>query len=154
MMNVEIHLFIGSILMLFLAILLAINQYRGRLPAHTDLRNVKKKTSKEEKRIHPRYDTSLRIKYYKHPSDEGTSWVKDISRGGIRLFLNNPFEIGTLLEIEINLPYDTRPVLAQSNVIWTEENDAGLSFSDVDQEDINRIFRYIGHKQQIKASKI
>ena len=153
-MNAEIPLLVGSILMLFLAISLAIGQYRERLPLSSGLKKIGKKAAEGERRIHPRYSTSLRVKYYKPPLEEGISWIKDISRGGIRVFLDNPFKIGTLLEIEISLPYDTQPVFAQSNIVWARENDAGLSFSEVDQDDINRIFQYIGNKEQIKVAQV
>lgn len=154
-MDVEIYLLTGSILLFVLAIILAICQYKEKrlvIPIAIS-RNFRRKIMAEERRIYPRYRTSLRIKY-KIPLElkESISWIKDISRGGLRLLLiDNPnLEIGTLLSLEINLPYDKKPILAQSRIAWTRSDDAGLSFDAVKEEDINRIFQYISHRERIK----
>lgn len=153
-MEIEIHLLIGSILIFALAIFLVISQYRERLPSPQLTGSVKRKTRKRERRIYPRYKTSLRIKY-KTPSEEGISWVKDISRGGVRVFLNDPFRVGTSLKIEVNLPHDSSPILVQGSVVWKQEvqEDAGISFDEAEQKDINRIIRYIDNKKRIGFSR-
>ena len=152
-MEVQIHLLIGSISILFLAIFLAIAQYKEGVST-LSLRNVGK-TGKREKRIYPRYETSLRIKYKISSEKESISWIKDISRGGIRLFLNNPFKIGTSLKIEINLPYDIKPIFAQGSIVWMKEkdDDSGLRFDEVKQEDLSRIIQYIGNRKQMMLLK-
>jgi len=154
-MDVEIYLLSGSILMFVLAIFLAICKYREKRPV-TPLaiaKNFRKKINAEERRIYPRYKTALRIKY-KIPLElkESICWVKDISRGGLQLFLidNLNLKIGTLLSLEINLPYDNKPIFAQSRIVWTQGDDTGLSFDTVEEEDINRIFRYISNRKRIK----
>ena len=151
-MDVQIHLLIGSISILFLAIFLAIGQHKERLSTIPSLRDFTRKIIRGERRIYPRYKTSLRAKYKTPSEEEGVSWIRNISRGGVQLFLNKSFPINTFLRLEIHLPYDSKPIFAQGGVVWTqnENGSAGLSFSEVNQPDINRIIEYIGHKEQMK----
>lgn len=136
-MNVAMNLLSVSILILIFAILLIISNYKK--PAGF------KKPSKEERRAHPRYKTSLRIKYIT-PIEEGVSWIKDISEKGARLFLNNTLktlEIGESLGIEINIPYDLQPIIVNGNIVWLKEDNAGINFDNVVQGDLNRVIQYI-----------
>ena len=133
-MDVDIHLLGISGLILLLAALLIIGNYIEKPAA-----------SKKERRAHPRYKTSLRIKY-KTPLEEGISWIRDISEKGARLFLNSTLktlEIGEFLGIEISVPYDPQPVIIRGNIVWAKEDDAGFNFGDVIQGDINRIMQYV-----------
>lgn len=101
----------------------------------------------------PRYKTSLRIKY-KTPIDEGISWIKDISKSGARLFLNNTLRtvgVGEPLEIEINLPYDVQPILVKGNIVWAQDNDAGFHFVEAIQEDIDKIIQYVNPEDKDAA---
>jgi hypothetical protein len=137
-MYVEANLFSASILVLVFAVLLIITHSK-RTPARP------RGPFKKERRSHPRYKTSLRIKY-KTPIDEGISWIKDISRSGARLFLNNTLKtvaVGEPLEIEISLPYDVQPILVKGNIVWAQDSDAGLHFVEAIQEDIDKIIRYV-----------
>ena len=142
-MYVEINLFGVSILLLIFAILLAISQPR-RAPATASSRPPNK-----ERRAHPRYKTSLRIKY-KTPLEEGISWIKDISKSGARLFLNNTLKtlgIGDSLEIEIALPYEAQPVTVQGNIVWSKDEDAGFQFEKILQGSIERIIQYVSSEE-------
>lgn len=137
-MDVAISLLGVSVLILIFAILLFIGHY-GRRETRF------KKVYKKEKRAHPRYKTSLRIKY-KAPSGEGVSWIRDISESGARLFLNSTLktlQVGESLGLEINLPYEAQPVSIEGSIVWSEDNDAGFHFDKVIEGDINRIVQYI-----------
>lgn len=151
-MEVQIHLLIGGVLLLFLAVFLAIAQHREGLPAPTGLISSKKKFFRRDRRVFPRYNALLRIKY-KTPLEEGISWIKDISRGGARLFLNN-LAVGTVLSLEINLPYDQNSIFAQGNIVWRRGTDSGLNFGAAEQDDLTRIIEYIGLQKKIRSSKI
>ena len=151
-MDIQIHLLIGSMLLIFLAVFLAIVQHRDSLPKPTRLINRKKKIFGREKRMFPRYKALLRIKY-KTPLEEGISWVKDISRGGVRLFLNN-LAVETVLSMEIDLPYDRKPIFAQGNIVWRRGTDSGLSFGAAEQDDLSRILEYLGLREQVRSSKL
>lgn len=151
-MVVEIHLLIGSLVMLFVAGYLAVAQNRGNLPKPSGLINPQKGILRKEKRIFPRYRTLLRTKY-KTPLEEGISWIKDISRGGVRLFLNN-IPVGTVLAMEINLPYEQKSIFAQGSIVWTRSTDSGINFGAVEQDDLSRIIQYIGLQEQIRSSRV
>jgi hypothetical protein len=153
-MEVQIYFLIGSIFILCLTIFLAIAQHKGWLLIPS-FKITRVKTGKIEKRIFSRHNTSLKIRYKVSSGEEGVSYVKDIGRGGIRLFLNNPFRIGTLLNIEIKLPFDITPILAKGSVVWTDEDesDAGISFDEVRQQDLNRIMQYIGNRKEMLTEK-
>ena len=151
-MDIQIHLLIGSMLLLFLAISLTIAQHRESLPQPTGLINRKKKIFRRARRIFPRYKALLRIRY-KTPLEEGISWIKDISRGGVRLFLNS-LALETVLSMEINLPYDRKPIFAQGNIVWRRGTDSGLSFGAVEQDDLSRILEYVGLQERMRSSKL
>ena len=141
-MDVEIHLLIGSTLLFLAAIVVAISQNADKLPI-ARLISFRRKSYTRERRIYPRYKTLLRVKY-KAPLEEGATWIKDISRTGLRLLLDNPIQIGTLLKLEISVPYDPKPIFAQGNVVWMKEDHAGFCFDKVEQEELDRIMQHIG----------
>jgi len=156
MMDVEIHLLIASLTLLLLAIILAVTQRiiispQISLAYQPRWKSPKKETNKERRTYH-RHKTLLRTKY-KTNTEQGISWISDISRGGLRLFLaNKTFTIGTPLQVEIGLPHPQKPIFAQGNIVWMKEGEAGLSFSDVARGDVNRVIQYIGEREQLKAN--
>ena len=147
-MDFEIHLLGFSILILILAMLLLVSNYRKKPTAF-------KKGFKKERRAHSRYKTSLRVKYITSV-EEGISWIKDISEKGARLFLNSnlkTLEIGESLGIEINVPYDLQSIIVRANIVWLKEDDAGINFSNVAQGDINRVIQYIKDGEPVATPK-
>ncbi len=151
-MEVEVHLFVGSLFIFCIAIFLAFN--RSFIPAITPISDIFKKVAKgsvppkEERRAYPRYKTSLRARFIT-PIEEGVFWIRDISRGGIGFVLDKSLQIGTLMKMEITLPYDTQPIFLQGNIVWTKGDRAGLSFNNPPQDQITRILRYIDNRHQI-----
>ena len=141
-MDVEIHLLIGSILLFLVAIVVAMSQNVDKMPI-ARLISFRRKSYTRERRIYPRYKTLLRVKY-NTPLEEGVAWIKDISRTGVRFILENPLEIGTLLKLEISVPYDPKPVFAQGNIVWMQDDNAGFRFDKVEQEELDRIMQDIG----------
>ena len=109
---------------------------------------TKRQKETQERRIHPRYKTSLRVTY-KTALEDGISWIRNISRGGILIVLSKTFEIGTALRLNVNLPYDSQPILLRGNVVWAKGDNAGLSLDDASQEDLSRIFHYIDNREQL-----
>ena len=147
-MDVAIYLLGVSILILVFAILLIIGNYSKTSAASL---SKARKSSEEERRTYARYKTSLRVKY-KTPLEEGISWIRDISEGGARLFLNRTLktlEIGESLGIEISLPHETQPISIEGNIVWSKEDDAGINFDKVVEGDINRIIKYVKNIEQI-----
>lgn len=141
-MFIDIHLLGASVLILVFAILLVISQSRR---TREGTKSGRTRACKQERRAHPRYETSLRIKY-KTQLEEGISWIKDISKSGARIFLNNTLKslgVGEPLEIEIDLPYELQPISVKGNIVWAKENDAGFHFIEVIQDDIERLMRHV-----------
>lgn len=111
----------------------------------------------EERRRYIRLDTRLRITYRILPSPAPTiSETLDIGGGGIRIFLNEPMNVGTLLELEIFLPEDNKPIRCRGKVVWIEEFsiyqgtkeerkelEAGVEFTNIAPEDRDHIIKYV-----------
>lgn len=150
-MEVEIHLLIASLIVLCLAIFLIRARHKEELPS-PNLWSVFKNAGKKERRIFPRYKTLLRAKY-KSPLEEGISWIKDFSRGGVRLFLNS-LDVGTIVALQIDLPYDRTPVFVQGNIAWKRGTDSGLCFGAAEHEDLTKVLRYVGHREELKRQAV
>ena len=144
-MDVEIPLLVGSICMLVLALILAINQHTGTWKDSPLTLFIRRSKPKKEKRLFPRCETSLEAKY-QALSEEGISWIRDISSGGARLFVSKSLEAGTPLRMQVQLPYDSNRVVIKGTVVWSRKNDAGLSFDETSQEGIGRIIQYTRHR--------
>ncbi len=147
-MYVEMNLFGASILLLIFAIL-ALLSHSNRTPAASRRHLFSKRSDKKERRAYPRYKASLRVKY-KTPLEEGVSWIKDISKGGARLFLTNTLKslgIGEVLEIEVSLPTEPQPIMVKGNIVWFKDNDAGLCFAETIKEDIDKIMEFVRSRE-------
>ena len=140
--------------MFLFAVILVISRNIAALPGSLSLSvGVKRKSFQREKRIYPRYNTALRMKY-ETPAEEGISWIKDISRGGLRFILvSKTFEIGTSLRMQINLPNDPKLILAQGSIVWIKNDEAGLSFSEAYQEDLSKLIQYSTDRAQLQNSE-
>ena len=114
----------------------------------------------DERRRYVRLDTRLKIVYtvlQKEKNAAVTSETKDISGGGIRIFLSEPIPIHTFLRLTIHLPDDPNPIICSGKVVWAEEfvvlqdeqrNDsdqyeAGISFTEINPKDRDRIIKYV-----------
>ena len=119
----------------------------------------------EERRRYVRLDTRLKIHYrilQVSPTPTSTETL-DISGGGIRIFLNEPLKVGTLLELEIFLPNDAKPIRCQGKLVWVEEFsiyqgakeerkelEGGVEFTHITPEGQDSIIQYVilGYTQQ------
>jgi c-di-GMP-binding flagellar brake protein YcgR len=75
--------------------------------------------------------------------------ARDLSRGGIRVLTDEPFTIGTRLEIELFLP-EGDSLTIDVRVAWVRElsdqeadYEAGLEFLAMDEDRVARLERYI-----------
>jgi len=48
---------------------------------------------------------------------------KDVSTGGLRLSTDSQLEVGTKLNVEVNIAGSARPYYAQGEVVWLKENE-------------------------------
>jgi len=111
----------------------------------------------DERRKYVRLDTRLKITYNILEKEGGPqqSETRDISGGGIRLFLDDPIAEKTLLQITIQLPEDPTPIRCVGKVVWVEsfsvlqgekkedQYEAGVIFTDIEQKDRDRIIKYV-----------
>lgn len=107
----------------------------------------------EERRKFVRLDTKVNVKY--RVLEEGQaqeSFSKDLSGGGIRQHLNEKLAVATPLALEIRIPDEPRPVLAEGRVVWCKEVggegvtncfDAGIAFTKIDPMDQGKILKYV-----------
>ena len=49
--------------------------------------------------------------------------AKNISTGGLCIATDTPLDIGSKLNIEVNVPRSLRPYYAQGEVVWLKETD-------------------------------
>ena len=114
----------------------------------------------DERRRYVRLDTRLKIIYTvleKEKDVSVASETKDISGGGIRIFLSEPVPNHALLKLTIHLPDDPQPIVCSGKVVWVEEfvvlpdekrkeknqYEAGVTFTDINPKDRDCIIKYV-----------
>ncbi len=105
----------------------------------------------KERRKFKRFDAYMGVKY-QSPEDNGVKGIslsKDLSRDGLKMNSNRDLKIGTLLDLEIDIPDDPKPVRTTGKVMWSHvsENinqgfDQGVRFLMMDPVDKFRILDY------------
>jgi hypothetical protein len=145
-MGTETTLFGAFMLLLMFVILAIISRYETAQVV--SVRRRRRKRPKKEARMHPRYKTSLRVKY-NTPIEEGISWIKDVSLNGAQLFLNKGLELGTHLNLEVKLPNDSRAIFVKGDIVWIKEHNAGFHFKEEDGGEINRLVEYCRSKEDL-----
>ncbi len=76
------------------------------------------------------------------------SRVKDISRGGLRLFAENLLPRGSSVKLEMNIPGDNFPIFTFNEVMWSRKAgdsgyETGMCFTDIKKEDKSRLFDHV-----------
>lgn len=76
----------------------------------------------EDRRQFVRLDTTLAVSYRVLPSSVvQTAHTKNISGGGLCVFLSERLPLGTPLELQITLPARAQPATFTAEVVWCEE---------------------------------
>jgi c-di-GMP-binding flagellar brake protein YcgR len=105
----------------------------------------------KERRKFKRFDAFMNVHYRAQETKggDGSGLSKDLSREGLKINTNHSLPAGSLLDLEIHVPDDTRPVRTTGKVLWTrpgngEENgfDHGVSFLMIDPVDKFRVLDY------------
>ncbi len=107
--------------------------------------------SERERRRFKRFDAYMSVKF--SSSDDvairGVSLSQDLSREGIKVNSGKEMKNGSLLDIEINIPDDPKPVKTTGKVMWcrpASENEAGydqgIRFVAMDPVDKFRVLDY------------
>jgi len=110
----------------------------------------------EERRRFVRLSTSVKVEYavVGESDEEVSSSTKNISLGGICLFLDNIVDKGAILELKIFVLKEVNPIKARGKVAWIEEFglgeadtrkhiEAGIEFTQIPDGDRERLSQYI-----------
>lgn len=105
----------------------------------------------KERRKFKRFDAYMSVKF-KAPGGEslhGVSLSKDLSREGIKMNSNVSLEQGALIDLEIDIPDDPKPVKTSGKVMWSRPAagrnqgfDQGVRFLMMDPVDKFRVLDY------------
>ena len=105
----------------------------------------------KEKRKFKRFDAYMSVRYKSEQPKKvvGISLSKDLSREGIKIASNEPIREGTLVDLEIDIPDDPKPVFTTGEIIWSrkvegeEKNfEHGIKFLIMDPVDKFRVLDY------------
>ena len=105
----------------------------------------------KERRKFKRFDAYMSVKYQTPESEEvkGISLSKDLSREGLKMNSNYDLKTGDLLDLEIDIPDDPKPVKTTAKVMWSrpaegqnQGYDQGIRFVMMDPVDKFRILDY------------
>ena len=105
----------------------------------------------KEKRKFKRFDAYMSVKFHSPDANgsQGISLSKDLSREGLKINSNTDFTKGTLIDLEITIPDDPKPVHTSGKVMWSHPSegqnqgyDQGVRFMLMDPVDKFRILDY------------
>jgi c-di-GMP-binding flagellar brake protein YcgR len=103
---------------------------------------VKEYLGQNDRRQYPRFAQSLEVKYSVMKRQDSKNYngkTMDISKGGVKLILDEKLSSGVLLALKIALPNPGHMVEVIGEVVWTEDA------SDINEESGKRFF-YSGVK--------
>ncbi len=105
----------------------------------------------KERRKFKRFDAYMSVKYHAADSQQiqGISLSKDLSREGLKLNTQTGLKEGSVLDLEINIPDDPKPVHTSGKVMWTHPSegshegfDHGVRFLMMDPVDKFRVLDF------------
>ncbi|PIQ86313.1 MAG: hypothetical protein COV74_05460 [Candidatus Omnitrophica bacterium CG11_big_fil_rev_8_21_14_0_20_45_26] len=105
----------------------------------------------KERRRFKRFDAFMSVKCGLPKATEkelALSLTKDISREGLCVNSNTSFSHGSVVNLEINLPDDPRPIRSSGKVVWSkissqeEGIDYGIQFVNIDPIDKFRVLDF------------
>lgn len=78
--------------------------------------------------------------------ESGTSFIKNISLGGMLIEMRRLVAVNSCLDLEVVLPTTAEPIRAEACVIWTRKleeegnrHDVGMSFVEINPENKEKI---------------
>jgi len=102
----------------------------------------------KERRKFKRFDAYMNVQYRSQEgkTNEGSGLSKDLSREGIKVNTDHALQTGTVVDLEIRLPDDNRPVKSTGKVMWSKPStsgfESGVSFLLIDPIDKFRVLDY------------
>ena len=78
----------------------------------------------EERRQFVRFVSRMDVAYTLLPAGVAQrTTARDISAGGLRLFMDRPLALGAQLQVALRLPGREQPVNAIAEIVWSEESE-------------------------------
>ena len=105
----------------------------------------------KERRKFKRFDAYMNVQFrsQEEKAKEISGLSRDVSREGIKISTDRELQTGSLVDMEIQLPDDAKPVRSTGKIMWSksakaEENsfDSGVSFLLIDPVDKFRTLDY------------
>ena len=105
----------------------------------------------KERRKFKRFDAYMSVKYFVPDDQEikGISLSKDLSREGLKINSTSSIKEGTVVDLEIVIPDDPKPVRTSGKVMWSKVSeghdqgfDQGVRFVVMDPVDKFRVLDY------------
>ena len=105
----------------------------------------------KERRKFKRFDAFMNVQYRLQDGRgaEGVGLSKDLSREGIKVSTDQTLSTGSLVDLEIRLPDETRPVHTTGKIMWSKQGcgeagsyESGVCFLLIDPVDKFRILDY------------
>lgn len=102
----------------------------------------------KERRKFKRFDAYMNVQLRSPESktDEGFGLSKDLSREGIKVNTDHALQTGTVVDLEIRLPDEHRPVKSTGKVMWSKPIatgfESGVNFLIIDPVDKFRVLDY------------
>jgi hypothetical protein len=107
-----------------------------------------------ERRKYMRFNTPVDVEYKTLTLNPifGKALARDLSREGVRVGVQEPLPVGTLLELCLNVPGDNLPVFATGKVAWADGLEAGVRLTKINAGDRVRVLDYV-YQEWLKQSK-
>jgi len=108
-----------------------------------------------DRRRAPRYRVDWPIRYQRlPPSEMNHAKSRDLSTTGVALVVPERLEVGSVIQIELTLPGETRPWAVAAQVRWTREIPSqekrlfalGVQFQGLDPEKEKQLAAVLGKK--------
>ncbi len=105
----------------------------------------------KERRKFKRFDAYMSVKFKASEKDQvhGVSLSKDLSREGLMMNSNHNVKTGTIVDLEIDIPDDPKPVRTTGKVVWSRPShgknqgfDQGVRFLMMDPVDKFRVLDF------------
>jgi len=115
-----------------------------------------------ERREHPRAEAKIEIEF-KKDIDFVTSYMLNISKGGLFLKTDNAYPLETIVFLRFTMPGDTQPIETEGKVVWCNTTKGkgyfprgmGIKFLKLQPNDAEKINKFVAeHLGQIQHHSI
>lgn len=112
-----------------------------------------------EKRKFPRVKGAfVEYAYKEKEAYQGPAFIKDISAGGLCIFVTELLQATTSIHMKIYLMGHDEPLLARGRIVWQGKlgylnyHDVGIEFTEISGDNKKRLEEYIRHYLDEKVS--